>query len=140
MGCCSKQPAEPAAADAGRQGRKEIFATQRSCRDVCFLLLFILFWVGWIIVLSFVATTGCSKGPEYCNSYKRLLYGFDEHGVSCATGANDGKEFLYYPDPTNSSFRRCLTACPGPSFGPTEVVFSTDLVRPRSLCRNLIEC
>jgi hypothetical protein len=44
------------------------------------LLLFLLAWIGWIIVAAMAFTDGC---PDNCNDPRKLVYGFDSNGCMC---------------------------------------------------------
>lgn len=62
--------------------------TQRKCRDTLCCLLFILFWIGMLVI----AIIGFHYG-----SPRRLLYGNDYEGHTCGTGANKGSRYVAYP-------------------------------------------
>jgi solute carrier family 44 (choline transporter-like protein), member 1 len=68
MTCCAPTP--PHEEHAPQPGIKD----ERSCRDVLFLLLFILFWVGMIVVAIKAGQVG---------NVDRLIYGVDYEGNVC---------------------------------------------------------
>jgi hypothetical protein len=61
---------------------------QRKCRDTLCCLLFILFWIGMLVI----AIVGFHYG-----SPRRLLYGTDYEGKTCGVGDNKATRYLAYP-------------------------------------------
>jgi hypothetical protein len=62
--------------------------SQRKCRDTLCCLLFILFWIGMLVI----AIIGFHYG-----SPRRLLYGNDYEGHTCGVGSNKGSRYVAYP-------------------------------------------
>jgi choline transporter-like protein 2/4/5 len=94
---------------------------KRGCKDLLFLLLFIAFWIGNIVV----AVVGFQNGDP-----SRLVYATDHNGDTCGTGALEAKKYIYYPrmnedivaaqaagtDLTDIDFYGiCQSSCPMPS-------------------------
>lgn len=84
--------------------------SNRKCRDVFFLLLFTLFWVGMFVIAGFAIKTG---------DLNRLQYGMDVDGSLCgvvnnATVDMSSMPYVYYFNPikVKSTYRRCVSACP----------------------------
>jgi hypothetical protein len=92
---------------------------ERKCRDVFFLLIFIAFWVGMVVVASKAFELG---NPD------RITSPFDSYGNLC--GINNVYEgvvpkdlaqdftnypFLYWPDPLSPDLELCVQQCPSPS-------------------------
>eukprot|EP00732_Lithocolla_globosa_P000964 Lithocolla_globosa_v1_NODE_397_length_4183_cov_17.938227.p1 type:complete len:706 gc:universal NODE_397_length_4183_cov_17.938227:4151-2034(-) len=83
----------------------------RHCTDVIWLILFILFWIGMIIIGAFAWNIGAPL---------RLLYGVDSDGNLCGdTNVDTGNDFtnqtyLLYFDPLNitASYAKCVSECP----------------------------
>ena len=79
----------------------------RRCKDLLFLLLFIVFWVGML----YIAGVSIENGkPE------RLIYGIDSHGFTCGAknDAINGPDLsnskkLYFLDPLALQSTRSLT-------------------------------
>ncbi|KNC56218.1 uncharacterized protein AMSG_11472, partial [Thecamonas trahens ATCC 50062] len=104
----------------------------RGCTDILFLLLFILFWVGMVVVGSMALDRG---QPE------RLLYGTDSYGNLCSKQNNDvsdgepwrdmrGKSKLFFGNPfVPDKLQVCVSAC------PTEFSKNTGLTRADVECR-----
>ena len=82
---------------------------ERHCTDCCSLLMFVIFLLGWLLIMGVALARG---DPE------TLLYGRDSHGQVCGSGANAGKDYLYYPQASTSSLgimgsrALCVGACP----------------------------
>jgi len=83
----------------------------RKCRDLLFLLLFVLVWVGWFVLGWVVVTDGC---PGSCNDPRRLIFGTDSvTGEICGTGNQTGKLRLYVANPADPMGRKfCVESCP----------------------------
>lgn len=96
-----------------------IESDERHCKDLLFLLLFLIFWAGMI----YVAAVGFVNGePE------RLIYGLDSHGYTCGTKNDAGPDLsnykkLYFLDPLSlenlyslKTFKKarkiCVPNCP----------------------------
>merc|ERR1719238_192887 len=60
----------------------------RHCRDVPCLILFLLYWVGMVVVASIALDKGV---PE------RLLYATDYQGHTCGRGEKVDTKLIYYP-------------------------------------------
>lgn len=90
--------------------------SNRKLRDVIFLILFALFWVGFIVIAGIAFGEGDPR---------RIIYGTDSWGNLC--GRDNDKEieskmsgldtrgygFLYYTNPTDdSAFKLCVKECP----------------------------
>eukprot|EP00042_Codosiga_hollandica_P038303 m.310652 g.310652 ORF g.310652 m.310652 type:complete len:157 (+) comp55355_c0_seq2:221-691(+) len=95
---------------------KDIMSRGRSCRDVLWIFVFAIFWLGMYLLAAFAFSNG---------NPKRLLYGVDSFGNICGqnnapvTGApNSGldmtsRRLLYYFTPDQSdSLRSCTELCP----------------------------
>lgn len=83
----------------------------RKCRDLLFLLLFVLVWGGWLVLGWVVITDGC---PGSCNDPRRLIFGTDSiTGEVCGTGNQTGKARLYVANPVDPMGRKfCVESCP----------------------------
>ena len=93
-------------------------ANQRRCRDALCCSLFLLFWVGMIVIGGFA---------YYYGNPLRLVYGTDYQGTTCGTGAQAAAPFITYPrlqtdfilnlaaaDPLAYRFYGvCVPTCPG---------------------------
>eukprot|EP00164_Ancoracysta_twista_P002520 GFYU01003357.1.p1 GENE.GFYU01003357.1~~GFYU01003357.1.p1 ORF type:complete len:675 (+),score=253.52 GFYU01003357.1:344-2368(+) len=75
---------------------------KRECRDVFFLLLFIGFWIGMLVIGAVAFTKG---DPA------RLVHGTDEYGNKCGMGVNADFPYLYYPDITSPKKKECIPQC-----------------------------
>jgi choline transporter-like protein 2/4/5 len=80
--CCSNK-VEPDPKETAMTPYKK-----RGCKDILFLLLFIAFWIGNIVV----ALVGFQNGEP-----GRLVYATDHNGDTCGTGALEAKKYIYYP-------------------------------------------
>ena len=108
-------------ADTKKHGDAEVEVpdidnVKRKPRDILCLLLFLVAWVGWLIVAMMAVTDGC---PDNCNDPNKLIYGFDSKACMCGKDCtsdggpdNTGKLRLYIPDPRDPALRLCLAACP----------------------------
>jgi choline transporter-like protein 2/4/5 len=80
----------------GRKRRASSLDTQgqvgperrHKCTDVAFLVFFLLYWVGMLVIFSMAYKTG---DPF------RLIYGTNAEGVTCGRGNYTGKRLIYYP-------------------------------------------
>lgn len=127
MGCCSKKAVNVAGGDdkyADATSKTGVApASTRKCRDCFCTLLFVVFWIGMIVV----AIVGLVNGQP-----KRLLYGVDYNGTTCGTGDLEAKPLTFYPrmsedlleqsmnssltSPMDYSFYGvCVAACPLPT-------------------------
>jgi len=127
MGCCSKgvgtENDEKKQFDPKFKGPIEW--SERRCRDVWMILIYIAFWVGLMLVAYF----GVGAGDPY-----RLLNGVDSFGNTCGrvnknlttanyTGPNQGLDltgfgFLMIYSPLNlKSIQVCVSACPNETIG-----------------------
>ncbi|KAJ8327466.1 hypothetical protein QVD99_007994 [Batrachochytrium dendrobatidis] len=108
MGRSNKDRVSPEGA-AGLQPR---IVTKRKCRDIIFLILFILYWIG----MAFVAQSAISSGDP-----RRLLTPTDYLGEFC--GMNNTvlnaslsdlstKPYLYYLNPVELNYAVCIASCP----------------------------
>jgi len=130
MGCCFSNSAEVSPAGEGEKdyllSDKEPItpANSRKCRDVFWLMLFIIFWLGMgcIGVFSFIY-----------GDIDKILYGIDSMGNLCGSSSNtwngtkgpnlSDRTKLYYLDPSqlwdtfNLPWAKavCLEECPPPS-------------------------
>mmetsp|Transcript_36954 Transcript_36954/g.57820 ORF Transcript_36954/g.57820 Transcript_36954/m.57820 type:complete len:744 (+) Transcript_36954:16-2247(+) len=101
--------------DALPQGAFEL-AQDRGCSDILVCILFIIFWIGMVVVgiVAFI------QGEP-----ARLHNGYDFLGEVCGYGVNADKNQLYYPFPFDESpdltWAVCMDRCP-PSSGWTSVV------------------
>ncbi|OQR93079.1 choline transporter-like protein [Achlya hypogyna] len=90
----------------------------RKCRDVLCCLLFVVFWIGMIILAILGLTNG---SPE------SLIYGTDFNGTVCGTGSTSSQSLTYYPRMTQDMLAQaargiqpldmkfyglCVAACP----------------------------
>jgi len=120
--------------NADKYGDKEtevpsVMDANRSCRDILCLLLFLVAWIGWIIVAAMAFSDGC---PDNCNDPRKLVFGFDSNGCMCSKDCsgdpgirvdNSKKKRLYMPDPREASNRICVEECPpGFAFSKAEAV------------------
>lgn len=85
----------------------------RQCTDILFLILFFAFWIGMFVVAGFAVDQG---------DIGRLLYPRDSFGNICGINNKDyndtlenleDNQFLYLPDPTDTSVQICVEECPG---------------------------
>lgn len=98
--------------------KEEVYGpkAERKCRDMFFLLIFIAFWAGMVIVAGKAFELG---NPD------RLTYPFDSYGNLCGTNnvyegvvpldlTRDfsGYPFLYWPDPFVPDLQLCVQQCP----------------------------
>ncbi|TYZ65010.1 hypothetical protein PybrP1_004108 [[Pythium] brassicae (nom. inval.)] len=111
MGCCSKKPVEVAGENYDARKTGVAPASNRKCRDCFCCLLFLVFWVGMLVV----AAVGLVSGQP-----KRLLYGSDYNGTTCGTGAMESKPLTFYPRMSEDLLEQA-TASPGSS--PTDFSF-----------------
>ncbi|TPX35404.1 hypothetical protein SeMB42_g07177 [Synchytrium endobioticum] len=108
--------------------------SRRQCRDIVFLILFILYWVGMFVVASLAVKTG---NPQ------KLLAATDSHGQYCGwnnTAANSSLldltnyPYLYYLNPLNplSTDKVCVSVCPTASAvsNTTTAICDTNITRP----------
>eukprot|EP00051_Salpingoeca_urceolata_P033674 m.21737 g.21737 ORF g.21737 m.21737 type:complete len:667 (-) comp6538_c0_seq2:124-2124(-) len=90
--------------------------TARRCTDVLWLSVYILFWIGMIIIAGISFSEG---------NYRRLLFGIDSWGNVCdydnSRLVNDsnsgldlsGRKYLYYRDPSDKNAAKiCVPECP----------------------------
>lgn len=134
MGCCGGEPPSHE-----EHAKKPGIKIERSCQDCFFLLLFIAFWIGMIIVAITASRVG---QPD------RLLYGTDYIGNLCgvdniAAGkvpSNFSRDFtskpyLYYlfVPPFDSYYKICVESCPTQSFfiptSPDELICTYNTTR-----------
>lgn len=88
------------------EGKNRLEAEERRCKDLLFLLLFVIFWGGMIYIAAFGFTHGKAA---------RLLYGLDSHGYTCGVKNDNGPDLsnakkLYFLDPLALQTTRSLTA------------------------------
>jgi preprotein translocase subunit SecG len=114
-------PSPPACPPDAKGGDKEtevpdIDNIKRKPRDILCLLLFLIAWLGWIVVAAMAVTDGC---PDNCNDPRKLIYGYDSQACMCGKDCtkdggpnNEGKLRLYIPDPRDPGLRLCVAACP----------------------------
>lgn len=115
-----KPNAGPEPKKGGCCGRGEVIGMaqkgQRGCRDILCLLVFLVFWVGMLIIGGL--------GFKY-GDYKRLIYATDYTGQICGTGSVSGQKYAVYPrlgldfflnlnkSPTDYTFYGvCVSTCP----------------------------
>lgn len=67
---------------------KDVKLERRKCTDPLFCAVFVLFWIGMILIAALALENG-EPG--------RLLYGNDALGHTCGIGAMAGKKHTYYP-------------------------------------------
>eukprot|EP00730_Choanoeca_flexa_P015721 TRINITY_DN7282_c1_g2_i2.p1 TRINITY_DN7282_c1_g2~~TRINITY_DN7282_c1_g2_i2.p1 ORF type:complete len:670 (+),score=191.83 TRINITY_DN7282_c1_g2_i2:67-2010(+) len=109
MVCCANEEEDPVLEKQGLTGPVE----NRRCRDIPCLLLYIVFWIGLIVVAGIAFSSGDPR---------RIVYGTDSWGNVCDRN-NDpaipsnlsgldltGYKFLYF-DP-ESDLRVCVEECP----------------------------
>ncbi|KAM9947507.1 hypothetical protein ACTFIT_000831 [Dictyostelium discoideum] len=113
--------------------KKKGVYTKRKCQDCFFLILFLLFWAGMIVVAAFGVKNG---KPD------RIVKGTDQYGNICGvnnieqgilneTQARDTTNepyvyFIYYPDLIGINYRViCIEECPNSTY--------TDLNDPNQL-------
>ena len=87
------------------EGKNRLEAEERRCKDLLFLLLFVIFWGGMIYIAAFGFTHGKAA---------RLLYGLDSHGYTCGVKNDNGPDLsnakkLYFLDPLALQTTRSLT-------------------------------
>jgi choline transporter-like protein 2/4/5 len=85
--CCvmtRKRRASSLAAQKGQVGKE----VRHKCTDVSFLLFFILYWVGMLVIFS----VALKSGDPF-----RLIYGTNAEGVTCGRGNYTDKRLIYYP-------------------------------------------
>eukprot|EP00054_Salpingoeca_dolichothecata_P014314 m.80628 g.80628 ORF g.80628 m.80628 type:complete len:645 (+) comp20931_c1_seq1:81-2015(+) len=116
LGCCGGNSVQP----EGKRQHDPNFKgpiDDRSCTDVLFLLIFIAFWVGMVVIASLAFRDG-EPG--------RIIYGYDSYGNVCSqdnsrvvNNSNSGldmgsRDYLFYFDPTDDgALRICVSSCPG---------------------------
>ncbi|XP_067839716.1 choline transporter-like protein 1 [Heptranchias perlo] len=113
MGCCGEE-------DSARQWKP---LEQRSCTDVLWLLIFILFCIGMAVICGFAIATGAAQ---------RLVFGYDSYGNICGqrntkmeqsdlSGLDHtDKKYVFFLDPCNvdminwkiDSIALCVAKCP----------------------------
>lgn len=78
--------------------------TNRSCTDVCCILIFGVFVIGWIVVIAVAFANG---NPEY------IVRPTNYNGQIC--GINDLSNFsnYYVPLPQRYTYGFCVATCPG---------------------------
>ncbi|KAI8912479.1 plasma-membrane choline transporter-domain-containing protein [Gorgonomyces haynaldii] len=83
---------------------------QRKCRDVIFLLLFVVYWIGMFIVAQSAVASG---------DIRKLTYGTDSLGNFCGQnntrqyGDQTNKPYTYYLNPMNvTGIYICVQSCP----------------------------
>lgn len=77
---------------------------KRRITDITFLLVFIAFWVGMIIV----AARGFANGDP-----ARLLYFIDYNGNRCGEGTFEDYKYTHWTHPANMYTNVCVNSCPG---------------------------
>lgn len=93
------------------EGEDFTIVTERKCTDILCCLIFILFWIGMLIV----GIVAFARGEP-----DRLHNGYDFTGEVCGFGANSEKSNVYYPYPYDDeggsepdlSWAACVTDCP----------------------------
>lgn len=111
MGCCSKKAVDIAGENYDASKARSVApAGTRKCRDCFCCLLFLVFWVGMIVV----AVIGLLNGQP-----ARLLYGTDYNGTTCGTGAMEDKMLTFYPRMTQD----LLEQAADPTLAPTDYSF-----------------
>ena len=81
MGCCKKGPTK-------EELKGMVPDEHRKCQDCFCFILFVLFWIGMIVI---AAVSIASGDPN------RLLYGVDYQGNTCGQGDMSGKKRIVYP-------------------------------------------
>ena len=97
-----EQPEEDSEQVAFVKSQIYVGDNRRKCRDVFFLILFLLFWLGMVVIAAVAVNAG---------EPKRLIYGTDWQGNIC--GASDGfkdKKYTVYPDIGKDILREASTA------------------------------
>ena len=78
-------------------------STNRKCRDTLCCLLFVVFWIGMVIIAGVAFQSG---------NVKRLLYGTDYQGTVCGTGSQKGNKYIAYPRAAEDELINSLTTNP----------------------------
>ncbi|KAJ3428598.1 ctl-like protein [Anaeramoeba flamelloides] len=97
--------------------------SQRKHRDVFWLILFILFWIGMIVVAGLAYSTGTPKRLMYPKDYRGNVCGMDNTQAKEALGSNYTKTELSFLSDTSdlkyvfwphdgSSEEICVDECP----------------------------
>lgn len=81
MGCCKKGPTK-------EELKGMVPDEHRKCQDCFCFILFVLFWIGMIVIAAISIASG---DPN------RLLYGVDYQGNTCGQGDMSGKKRIVYP-------------------------------------------
>ncbi|KAJ0409344.1 hypothetical protein ATCC90586_000581 [Pythium insidiosum] len=84
--CCRKAETEDVPGEGHRSGL--VPGSKRKCRDVLCCLLFIVYWLGMIVV----AAIGLNAGQPLT-----LVYGRDYNGTTCGTGDMAGRQLTAFP-------------------------------------------
>ncbi|KAH9197150.1 hypothetical protein AeNC1_000862 [Aphanomyces euteiches] len=83
MGCCSSKE------DVVPDGSGGVVPTKtRKCRDVLCCVIFVVFWLGMVVL----AIVGVANGTP-----QSLLYGTDFNGTVCGNGAVADSKYIFYP-------------------------------------------
>lgn len=116
MGCCYSAARTRGGKPPPKPSKWEPLE-KRSCTDVIPLTVFILYFIGMILIAAFAIVNGAAS---------RLVYGYDSYGNTCGklnnklvdtpkSGLNlTGKEYVFYMnvlDP-DSSLHICVKKCP----------------------------
>ena len=119
----------------------DIDSVPRKPRDILCLLLFLVAWIGWLIVAMMAITDGC---PDNCNDPRKLVYGFDSQACMCGKDCsqmvppgpnNKGKYRLYIPDPRDTDLRICVETCPpGFAFNKSSAVSAGTYLCKDNIC------
>lgn len=102
--------------------------TNRVCRDVFWLILFILYWVGMFVLAGFAYNRGDPM---------RLIYGTDMNGDLCGTTNKGGRDntnlpYLYYLNPiAYNDSGVCIAKCPEET---TTFLSDFDVKLNKSIC------
>ncbi|KAJ3272223.1 hypothetical protein HDV01_005877 [Terramyces sp. JEL0728] len=103
--------------ESGNIKVQSFITKKRYCRDVPFLLIFIIFWFGMVLVALSALKYGDPRRlivpQDYLDNYCGYVT-YDANGTMAPLGNQTGKPYLYYFDMFNptASTAICVASCP----------------------------
>ncbi|KAI8929590.1 plasma-membrane choline transporter-domain-containing protein [Entophlyctis helioformis] len=97
---------------AAAGGRPVGIVKKRKCRDVIFLVIFIVYWVGMFIIAASAVASGDPRRLISPLDYNNQYCGFNNTATNSSQLDLSKKPYLYFLDPISLAVGVCVTECP----------------------------